>query len=357
MSLQGDLRLQVGQFQLDTGPFQFARQGVTALFGPSGCGKTTLLRAIAGLEPRVTGHLSFVDQPWLGEGLAVPAAQRRVGFVFQGAALFPHLNVSANLGYAQRRSGAPPARVKEVAGQVGITDLLGRPVQKLSGGEAQRVAIGRALLSEPQLLCLDEPLSALDWQARDALLDLIDQLAHDADLPILYVTHSAAEVERLASRVAFMQAGRIVAVESFQQALSQPQSPLFEQDGPATVFEGRQEVSDRDDTRSFVTTRGLRILLPPLPQPQRNGSHGRLRINARDVGVAKAQLEGISIQNQLAARIEDMQSYRFGRVLLSLQCPTGERLFSEITSLSAERLELQTGQTVYALVKSVALIR
>lgn len=357
MSLHGDLRLQVGAFQLNTGPFRFDRQGVTALFGPSGSGKTTLLRAIAGLEPQVSGDLSFADQPWLRENLSVPAAQRRVGFVFQGAALFPHLNVRENLAYAQRRSGAPLAKLEEVAVQVGVSDLLGRSVQQLSGGEAQRVAIGRALLSEPQLLCLDEPLSALDWRARDALLDLIDQLAHESDLPILYVTHSAAEVERLASRVAFMQAGRIVAVESFQQAISLPQSPLFEQDGPTTVLEGQQEAGDRDDARSFVTQHGLRILLPPLPEPQRKGTHARLRIRACDVGVAKARLEEISIQNQLAAHIEDMQSYRFGRVLLTLQCSTGERLFSEVTSLSAERLSLQTGQTVYALVKSVALIR
>ncbi len=357
MSLQGELRLQVGEFVLDTGPFTVPLQGVTVLFGPSGCGKTTLLRAIAGLEKDVQGRLSFAGQPWLDAGTAVRAVDRRVGFVFQGAALFPHLNVEQNLVYAQRRSGSTAAERDAVAERVGIQPLLRRSVAQLSGGEAQRVAIGRALLTKPQLLCLDEPLSGLDWQARDALLDLVDELAHESALPILYVTHSAAEVERLASQVAFMRQGGIVAVESFQLALSQPRSPLFEQDGPTTVFEGHQERGEREDLRCFVAHSGLRILLPPMAGEQRGGTRSRLRILARDVGVALQPLDGISIQNQIPARIITLEPYRFGRVLLSLETEPGDRLYSEITQLSAERLALAPGQTVYALVKSVALIR
>lgn len=358
MRLHGSLRLQRGGFLLVTGEFDFEADGVSAVFGPSGSGKTTFLRALAGLESATEGHLAFAGQPWLGPALRVPPERRRIGFVFQNAALFPHLSVRQNLQYAQQRAGNAAGRVDELAAQVGVVALLGRSVQELSGGEAQRVAIARALLSAPRLLCLDEPLSALDWKARGGLLDLIDQLAHETGLPMVYVTHSAAEVERLASRVLFMDAGRIVAVESFADALRQPASPLFEQDGPATVLEGRLENSSvAEEGAVFITAAGLQVRLPPQLAPQLGVNRSRLRILARDVGVATSRLEGVSIQNQLETRVAQLVSSAPGRVLLSLTAVTGELLYSEITRSSAERLQLQPGQTVFALVKSVVLVR
>ena len=188
--------------------FTVPAQGVTAIWGPSGAGKTTLLRAIAGLV-RLSGHVRVGDETWQDGRLFRPVHKRHVGFVFQEASLLPHLGVRGNLDYAARRSQSRD--FDKVVAQLTLAPLLGRGVATLSGGERQRVAIGRALLSAPKLLLMDEPLSSLDGEAKAEIVPLIASLARTSGLPILYVSHDAYEIERLADRVLRIHDGRVTA--------------------------------------------------------------------------------------------------------------------------------------------------
>ncbi|ESQ87610.1 ABC transporter, partial [Asticcacaulis sp. AC460] len=186
----------VGGFALDAA-FSVPAQGVTAVWGPSGSGKTTLLRAIAGLV-RLNGRVKIGDAVWQDGARFVPAHKRRIGYVFQEPSLLSHLSVQGNLDYARYRSGAS-VDFDRVVEQTGIDGLLGRGVAKLSGGERQRVAIARTLLSAPDLLLMDEPLSSLDGDAKAGLIPVIAAIGKT--LPVLYVSHDAFEIERLADRV------------------------------------------------------------------------------------------------------------------------------------------------------------
>lgn len=173
--------------------------GVTALFGPSGVGKTSLLNMIAGLLRPDSGHVVVGGETLFGDGVDLPPERRHAGYVFQDGRLFPHLRVRANLRYGRRAGGR--ISEAEVVDLLGIGHLLDRWPRTLSGGEAQRVAIGRALLSAPRFLLLDEPLASLDAARAEEVMAAIERIRDDLALPILYVSHNRAEVDRLATRV------------------------------------------------------------------------------------------------------------------------------------------------------------
>jgi molybdate transport system ATP-binding protein len=175
--------------------------GLTALFGPSGAGKSSILAMIAGLLRPDAGHIRVAGQTLFDARTDLPAEQRRCGYVFQDARLFPHLRVRANLLYGARRAAGRGPGVEEMAAFLGIAALLDRSPRTLSGGEAQRVAIGRALLSGPDFLLLDEPLGSLDRARRLEIMTLIEQVRDEWKLPILYVSHDRDEVDRLAAQV------------------------------------------------------------------------------------------------------------------------------------------------------------
>ena len=200
----------LGALALDAA-FVVPAAGVTALFGRSGSGKTTILRCLAGLE-RMSGLLRIDGEIWQDESVFVPPERRRVGLVFQGANLLPHLNVRANLAYAARRAD-DPLPMAEIADRTGITALLDRVPARLSGGEAQRVAIARALLIRPKLLLLDEPLSALDSESKAGLSGYLAELLPQLGMPVFFVSHDRDEVARLADRRVMIAAGRVAAIE------------------------------------------------------------------------------------------------------------------------------------------------
>lgn len=196
-----------GRFPLDVA-FDWPADGVTALVGRSGSGKTSVLRAIAGLD-RHDGEVRFAGEAWQAPGLWVPTERRRIGYVPQGPGLLPHLSVAGNLDYAARRAGPGPFARDDLVVRTGIAALLDRRPATLSGGEGQRASLARALLGQPRLLLLDEPLSGVDSEGRAELLDALEMLLRGLGVPVVMVTHDLGEAERLADRVVRMAGGRI----------------------------------------------------------------------------------------------------------------------------------------------------
>jgi molybdate transport system ATP-binding protein len=215
MSLAVKARMQRGDFSLDA---NFATDSrVTSIFGPSGAGKTTLVNVIAGLVRPKTG-LVVVDGAVLldtARGIDIPAHRRRIGYVFQDSRLFPHLSVRQNLLYGQWFAPLDIRRtaLDEVAELLDLAPLFRRATPQLSGGEKQRVAIGRALLSSPRLLLLDEPLSSLDHARKQEVMPFLERLRDHAHVKIVYVSHAVAEVKRLATTVVMMRDGRVTNIK------------------------------------------------------------------------------------------------------------------------------------------------
>jgi len=206
--IEVSLKGSAGSFTLD-GSFSVPAQGVTAIWGPSGSGKTTLLRAIAGLT-RLEGHVRIGNDIWQDGKRFAPVHKRRVGYVFQEASLLPHLNVRGNLEFALKRNGGHTVDFDGWVERLKLPPLLSRSIHKLSGGERQRVALARTLLSAPKILLMDEPLSSLDSEAKAEIVPMIASLSRDTGLPVLYVSHDAYEIERLADRILRLSKGRII---------------------------------------------------------------------------------------------------------------------------------------------------
>lgn len=355
MSLSIEAQVRRGAFTLDVA-LELPLEGVTALFGRSGCGKTTLLRVIAGLERPSGAKVKFGREVWQQQRRFVPLHRRRIGLVFQEHSLLPHLSARENLLYGYTRT-APAARrlhLQEVSEMLEIGGLLDRSIDQLSGGERQRVSLGRALLSNPRLLLLDEPLSALDSQTKREIMPFLSRLGTDAGVPIIMVTHAADEVERLADRVVFMHEGSIQRIESLQDALARADSPLFADAGAASVLVGSLGPVEPGGLRRFgVKGTSLRV-------PGMQTMHGvrpiRLRIPARDVVLALNDPQHTSIQNHLLVTIERIDCSQHERCLVATRTLDDQLLLAEVTSSAVQQLELQPGQQIYALIKSVALM-
>lgn len=368
MSLNVNLKWQRGDFCLRVAHQQFPSQGVTAIFGPSGCGKTSLLRVLAGLEPDVPASITFNNRVWQGEGSFVPAEKRRIGLVFQEASLLPHLNVQQNLEYGWRRTAPSSRRLlpQDIYQMLALEPLLDHRSDQLSGGQRQRVALGRALMTSPDLLLLDEPLAALDAESKRQILPYLATVIRETRTPVLLITHSAGEVLRLSDHISFMENGEIAEPVSLTDALKNPSSPLFSDDGAVSVLRGQFVVENHSDwgrfaTKAFslhvrsVSGAGLLPGLSPGLTPE-EPSH-RLQIHARDVSIALTDPAQISIQNHLSATVTSLTEKDGGVTLVTLTLADGQLLLAELTSASVTRLALSPGLPVWALVKSAALLQ
>jgi molybdate transport system ATP-binding protein len=353
--LEVDIAHRLGAFALD---IRFASgAGLTALFGPSGAGKTSTVHAIAGLLRPTRGRIVIDGVTVLDteRGIHVPAYRRRLGYVFQEDRLFPHFSVRQNLLFGRwfAPRGAAAARLGEVVDLLGIAPLLDRRPRLLSGGEKQRVAIGRALLAKPLLLLMDEPLASLDAERKDEILPYLERLRDEAGVPIVYVSHSAAEVARLATTIVLVADGRVRAVGPVQQIMGEAAlSPVADRDETGAVLNAR--VAGTEAGLSVLEGAFGRLLVPELAMPI--GAGLRVRIRDRDVILALTPPEGISALNVLAAEVEALVPLDGPALEVQLRLG-GERLLAQVTKRSGEALQLAPGKRIYAVVKTVAIDR
>ncbi len=351
------LRETRGAFTLDAS-FEAPRRGVTAIFGPSGSGKTTVLRCIAGLHRAAQGHVEIEGQVWQDAARFRPAHHRPIGYVFQEASLFPHLDVRGNLLFGARGAkGEELISFQQAVPLLGLEGLLERAPLSLSGGERQRVAIGRALLSRPRLLLMDEPLSALDRGAREEILPFLEQLHQRLSLPILYVTHDMAEVERLADQIILMEQGSVIGAGPLAQIQSDPALPLMGARDAAVSLEGEVIGCEPAYGLATLAVAGGAFTVPA--PTARLGERRRLRILAGDVSLALSAPTDSTIVNILPARILDVRpSGDHMTVVLGLGGDgAGAHLLARVTRRSWDHLSLALGLDLHAQVKGAALER
>jgi len=344
----------LGNFALDA-VFHAPSRGVTVLYGPSGCGKTTVLRAIAGLT-RLRGHVRVGEICWQDEGLFVPVHKRPIGYVFQEASLFPHLDVGGNLRFGMgRNTPQSAAAFDEVVAMLGMEHLVGRKVHHLSGGERQRVAIGRALLSNPQMLLMDEPLSALDEQGRDEIMPFLERLRDSLSLPVFYITHNRDEVERFADTLVCMDRGRVQLSGSLAALQTNPDLPFARARNAAVNLSAC--FSHSQDGLAALQA-GKQIFYVPLETLPQTGRL-RLRIAAVDVSLALQKPQQSSILNILPGRIVSASAVSNAEMLVLIalgEDGSGARVLSRISTFSWQTLGLQADMPVYAQIKGVALV-
>lgn len=334
-------------------------RGITALFGPSGCGKTTVINAIAGLLRTNAGRIALDGTVLFDseQGIDLPAGERRIGYVFQDARLFPHMTVRDNLLYGLRRAPRGDRRIAidQVIELLGLGALLRRHPSKLSGGEKQRVGVGRALLAQPKLLLMDEPLAALDADRKADILPYIERLRDEVGIPVVYVSHAIEEVARLADLVVLMDGGRPVAIGSVEDVLANLDSFAYvdEFEGGAVL---KVRIAAHDETYHLtrLAFSGGELLIPHVELPV--GHNLRVRIRARDVVLALQRPDAISALNVLPARISAVKreagAYAEVQVMIA-----ATPLVIRLTRQSVDRLGLEPGKEAYAVIKSVAIDR
>lgn len=342
-----------GSFRLDAA-FD-APPGVTVLFGRSGSGKSTIVNAVAGLLRPQSARIA-VDGRVLadtGAGVFLPPHRRRIGAIFQEARLFPHLTVVQNLRYGLRFAPREddPGGFERVVDLLGIGHLLARRPGNLSGGEKQRVAIGRALLSRPQLILADEPLAALDEARKAEILPYFERLRDEIAIPILYVSHSASEVARLATTVVAIEDGRVTGQGAAADMLGDPgMLPAGAREAGAIIT--ATVVRHHDDGLSELDAGGIPLFLPRFAAAA--GTSVRVRIAAHDVILSRGRPEGLSALNILPGTISEIRSGEGPGAIAALDTPGG-RVLARITRRSAAALELAPGIGVHAIVKTVSV--
>lgn len=337
----------LGDFTLDAA-FE-APAGVTAIFGRSGSGKTSVVSAVAGLLRPDTGRIGVGGTVLfdIDRQINQPVHARRVGYVFQDARLFPHMSVLKNLHYG----GAYDA--DRIIAVLGLEDLLQRMPAGLSGGEKQRVALGRALMCDPQILLMDEPLAALDATRKAEILPYIERLRDEVQMPILYVSHDMSEVARLATTLVVLEGGRVAVAGPLGQVLSDPAAiPLIGVRDAGAVIETKVAGRLLDDGLTELAFSGGRLILPGMLG--KLGDKVRLRIPAQDVILATEQPSGVSALNVLPVTITSVTDGRGPGVAVGLMAGNAS-LLARVTRRSAGRMGLQTGQQIYAIIKATAV--
>jgi molybdate transport system ATP-binding protein len=344
-----------GSFVLDA-RFELPTPGVVALFGRSGCGKSTLVNIIAGLLEADVGRVVLDDLVLLDteRGIYVPPERRRIGYVFQDARLFPHMSVAANLRYGARRApGRRALNLDALAALLDLGSLMDRRTHQLSGGEKQRVAIGRALLSQPTLLLLDEPLASLDAARRGEVLPYLEVLRDQLAIPMVYVSHNFDEVMRLATSVVLMDSGKTIAQGGVgEMSLNKDLRSIIGADAVGAIVDGT--VLGMEASSGLMRVQVGQGELKVQPAPVAVGAKLRVQLLARDLIVATRSPQHLSVRNSLAGTVTTVTSDDAESDLIAVDIG-GTVIMARVTKAATRELGLEPGLAVWALVKAVSL--
>ena len=355
MMLSVAVKKRRGSFLLDA-KFDLPTPGVVTLFGRSGCGKSTLVNIIAGLLDADSGRVALDGEVLLDSehGIDVPPEARRIGYVFQDARLFPHLSVAANLRYAVNRARTEPyVNLDAVATLLDLEFLMERRVHQLSGGEKQRVAIGRALLSQPRLLLLDEPLASLDAARREEVLPYLETLRDRLAIPMVYVSHNFDEVLRLATYIVLLDSGHAVAQGGVGEMSLNPRlRAIIGADAVGAIIDGTVLGVDSLSglTRVQVGTGELKVPAADVEI----GVKLRVQLLARDLIVSTQSPQYLSVRNSLPGLVTTVTSDDANSDLIGIDIG-GTQIMARVTAAATRELAIRPGLPVWALVKAVSL--
>ena len=347
------IKIHLVSFILDAN-FSIPDRGITVVFGPSGSGKTTLLRAIAGLEKSDKGFLKIGDSVWQEGGNFLATHKRQIGYVFQDASLFDHLDVKGNLNFVIKRAvGLKEDFIESIHNLLEIKSLLNRRTTQLSGGERQRVAIARALLTNPKILLLDEPLSALDMKRKNEILPYLDSIHNDLEIPILYVTHSQSEMSRLADHLLLIEDGHIIGSGPVNDMLTRFDMPLSHGAEAVSIIEAKVVGCEAKFNLMHLEFLGGQFVVPDNGFPVQ--TRVRIRVVARDVSLTKSKQVDTSILNIFPATVQEIVPEGEAQVMVRLKIKETIMLAC-ITRMSSYKLRLEKGTKVFVQVKSVAIL-
>jgi len=347
------IQIHLESFILDAN-FSIPDRGITVVFGPSGSGKTTLLRAIAGLEKSDKGFLKIGDSVWQEGENFLATHKRQIGYVFQDASLFDHLDVKGNLNFVIKRAvGLKEDFIESIHNLLEIKSLLNRTTTQLSGGERQRVAIARALLTNPKILLLDEPLSALDMKRKNEILPYLDSIHNDLEIPILYVTHSQSEMSRLADHLLLIEDGHIIGSGPVNDMLTRFDMPLSHGAEAVSIIEAKVVGCEAKFNLMHLEFLGGQFVVPDNGFPVQ--TKVRIRVVARDVSLTKSKQVDTSILNIFPATVQETVPEGEAQVMVRLEIKE-TILLACITRKSSYNLRLNKGTKVFVQVKSVAIL-
>jgi len=331
--------------------------GITAIFGDSGSGKTSLLRCIAGLESADKGELCVNGDIWQDAQTCLPTHKRPLGYVFQESSLFPHLTALGNLKYAMKRSGkvTSPDFYEHVIDIMGIAPILSRNPHQLSGGERQRIAIARALLIQPQLLLMDEPLASLDFARKLEILPYLERLHASFNIPILYVSHAMDEVARLADHTVVMAQGKVVAQGSLADVFSRIDLPIRFHEETGVILQGKVVERDKQWHLTRIAFSGGELWV--ADGDDELDQSVRVRILARDVSLALSCPDNSSVLNRLRVEVTELNDDDTAAMSLIRLKAGDEYIIARVTRKSVARLAIKTGDLLWAQIKSVAVVR
>lgn len=352
--LDVDIKYKVGNFK---GFYRFTiTDWITGIWGASGHGKTTLIQLIAGLLKPAEGTISILGEEVVNKrnNLCLPAHKRRIGVVFQEARLFPHLSVRKNLEYGMPDKLNCNICFDDVVEVLGLGRLLDQMPGQCSGGEKQRVALGRALLSQPRMLLLDEPFSALDKQLKFKAIDFIRKVIQKFEIPVVVISHDISDILKLTNRMLLIKSGKVEALGDFDQLLMQgyfegiPFRDSFVNDLQFSVVAMQEAMNYK------VKLKGTDYIyyLYTDQRQLKEGDQVDAFLRPEDITISTELISGISMQNQLEAIITDIYIDKNYAICM---LDVGTSLLVQITRDSVERLGLEKGKKVYALFKSVAL--